>query len=48
MIMKNKVVFITGAAGGIGFEIGKQFAEKGTGVTYLQGSPSPYKLVTPR
>ena len=27
--MNNKVVFITGAAGGIGFEIAKQFAERG-------------------
>jgi len=27
--MKNKVVFITGAAGGIGFEIAKQFAKDG-------------------
>jgi len=27
--MKNKVIFITGAAGAIGFEIAKQFAENG-------------------
>lgn len=30
--MKNKVVFITGGAGGIEFEIGKQFAQKGATV----------------
>jgi 3-hydroxybutyrate dehydrogenase len=30
--MKNKVIFITGAAGAIGFEIAKQFAENGATV----------------
>ena len=30
--MKNKVVFITGAAGGIGFEIARQFARDGATV----------------
>lgn len=30
--MKDKVVFITGAAGGIGFAIGKKFAEEGAKV----------------
>ncbi|HWY33734.1 MAG TPA: 3-hydroxybutyrate dehydrogenase [Nitrosopumilaceae archaeon] len=30
--MKNKVVFITGAAGAIGFEIAKQFAQNGATV----------------
>lgn len=30
--MENKVIFITGAAGGIGFEIAKQFADNGATV----------------
>jgi 3-hydroxybutyrate dehydrogenase len=29
MSVKNKVLFITGAASGIGFEIARQFAKEG-------------------
>jgi len=37
--MKNKIVFITGAARGIGFEIGKEFARQGAEVVLSDLDP---------